>query len=288
MFTTLIDNQTISDSEKMIPQNRLQIFNQGAEPGECVVYWMISARRSTWNHGLQHAIELANQKGLPLVIVEALAIAHQYANDRTHTFVIQGMMDNRKAFEDSPVTYIPYVETRRYEAQGLLEKWMEYADVLVIDDFPVYMPRRIKEIAINIGTCEIHSVDSNGFISLEQNKEFTTAYSLRRHLHKTIIQHMSEFPEPKPLLKAENLPLFPTGKAEQIFKESNTPITPYEFIWRICEIDDIGLDALSVLAIDHTVPPVQHTKGGSKNAQLTWSEFFNSRLDDYSENRKPA
>ena len=45
----------------MIPQNRLQIFNQGAEPGECVVYWMISARRSTWNHGLQHAIELANE-----------------------------------------------------------------------------------------------------------------------------------------------------------------------------------------------------------------------------------
>ena len=247
----------------MIPKNRLQTFNQDAPPGECVVYWMISARRSKWNHGLQHAIELANQRQMPLVVVEALAIAHQWANDRSHTFVIQGMMDNRNAFEDTPVTYVPYVETKPYEARGLLEKWMEYADVLVIDDFPVYMPRRIREIAVEIGKCEVHSVDSNGFISLEQEKAFTTAYSLRRHLHKTILQHMSEFPEAAPLDKARHLPKFSAEKVEKIFAESDTPVTPYEFIWRICEIDDIGLNALSVLAIDHSVPPVQHTKGGA-------------------------
>ena len=269
----------------MIPKNRLQTFNQDAPPGECVVYWMISARRSNWNHGLQHAIELANQRQMPLVVVEALAIAHQWANDRSHTFVIQGMMDNRNAFEDTPVTYVPYVETKPYEARGLLEKWMEYADVLVIDDFPVYMPRRIREIAVEIGKCEIHSVDSNGFISLEQEKPFTTAYSLRRHLHKTILQHMSEFPEASPLDKAKHLPKFSAEKVEKIFAESDTPVTPYEFIWRICEIDDIGLAALSVLSIDHSVPPVQHTKGGSIAAYSAWREFFRERLSDYSENR---
>ena len=60
----------------------------------------------------------------------------------------------------------------------LLEKWIEHASVLVIDEFPVYMPRRIKEIAVSIGKCEVHAVDSNGFISLRQDREFTTAYSL--------------------------------------------------------------------------------------------------------------
>ena len=74
----------------MIPENRLRVFNQGKGSGECVVYWMISARRTRWNHGLQHAIDLANERNLPLVVVEALAIAHQWANDRSHTFVIQG------------------------------------------------------------------------------------------------------------------------------------------------------------------------------------------------------
>ena len=201
----------------MIPTNRLQIFNQGLGSGDCVVYWMISARRTRWNHGLQHAIDIANERNSPLVVVEALAIAHQWANDRSHTFVIQGMMDNKKAFEDSPITYVPYVETKPREARGLLEKWIEHASVLVIDEFPVYTPRRIKEIAVSIGKCEVHAVDSNGFISLRQNREFTTAYSLRRHLHKTIIEHMSQFPTPNPLALAQNLPSVDYSKVIQIF-----------------------------------------------------------------------
>ena len=269
----------------MIPENRLRVFNQGQGSGECVLYWMISARRTKWNHGLQHAIDLANERNLPLVVVEALAIAHEWANDRSHTFVIQGMMDNKRSLEDSPITYIPYVETKPNEARGLLEKWMEFADVMVIDDFPVYMPRRISEIAVSIGKCEVHCVDSNGFIAMRQDRDFTTAYSLRRHLHKTIIQHMSEFPVADPIAGAAGLPRFSQTKVESIFSESDTPITPYEFIWRICEIEDIGLNALSILAIDHSVPPVQQTKGGSMAASLRWNEFLEERLSDYSENR---
>ena len=82
----------------MIPESRLRIVNPKTSQGECVVYWMISTRRSTWNHGLDHSINLAKERNLPLVVIEPLAIAHEYANDRIHAFVIQGMMDNKKAF----------------------------------------------------------------------------------------------------------------------------------------------------------------------------------------------
>jgi deoxyribodipyrimidine photo-lyase len=50
---------------------------------------------------LQHAIYLADQQSLPLVVIESLEIGHKFANDRLHTFVIQGMLDNIKSFEDS-------------------------------------------------------------------------------------------------------------------------------------------------------------------------------------------
>lgn len=270
----------------MIPDSRLRIYNSDAEPGNCVVYWMISARRSEWNHGLEHAINLSLERNLPLVVVEPLAIAHRWANDRSHTFVIQGMMSNKIAFEDSAITYIPYVETKPNEARGLLEKWMEYADVMVIDDFPVYHPRRVMEIAVSIGKCDIHCVDSNGFISLRgQNRSFTTAYSLRRHLHKTILNHMMEFPHPNPISLAKELPTIEQSEIERIFEECDTPITPYEFIWRICEIEDIGINALSKLLIDHTVPPVQHMMGGSIAATKRWKEFLGTRLSEYSDNR---
>ena len=270
----------------MIPDSRLRIFNSDAPSGSCVVYWMISARRSEWNHSLEHAIDLSIERDLPLVVIEPLAIAHRWANDRSHTFVIQGMMDNKRAFEDSPITYIPYVETKPREARGLLEKWMEHADALVIDDFPVYHPRRVMEIAISMGKCEVHSVDSNGFISLRgQNRSFTTAYSLRRHLHKTILNHMAEFPHPKPISLGTGLKKIDDSLVNQIFAESDTPMTPYEFIWRICEVKDIGINALSKLSIDHTVPPVQHVPGGSVEAQSKWNNFLNSKLSNYAEDR---
>ena len=269
----------------MIPESRLRIVNPKPSEGECVVYWMISTRRSTWNHGLDHSINLAKERNLPLVVVEPLAIAHEYANDRIHAFVIQGMMDNKKAFEDSPVTYVPYVETKHNEARGLLEKWMEHATVLVIDDFPVYFPRRVIEIASEIDKCEVHCVDSNGFLAMDQGREFTTAYSFRRHVHKTILQSMSEFPAPDPLSSTHGMKKFPVEKVESIFKESDTPITPYEFIWRICEGTDVGQKALSVLKIDHDVPPVPHTQGGSVSARARWQEFLTDRLNSYSENR---
>lgn len=270
----------------MISKNRIRIFHSGLNPGHCVVYWMISARRTQWNHGLEHAIEIANEKNLPLVVVEPLAINHGWVNDRSHTFVIQGMMDNKRAFEDSPIAYIPYVETKPKEAKGLLEQWMKNAEILVIDDFPTYHPRRVFEIAISIAKCEIHCVDSNGFISLRsQNRTFTTAYSLRRHLHKTILTHMQEFPHPNPIILGQNLPQIDQAIIAEIFSQSNTPMTPYESIWRICEGKEVGLNVLSKLAIDHTVPPVEHTSGGAIAAQLCWKNFLQNRLTNYAEDR---
>jgi len=270
----------------MVPSSRIRTFNSGSVPGNCVVYWMISARRSVWNHGLEHAIELAVQRNLPLVVIEPLAIAHRWANDRLHTFIIQGMLDNKQAFEGSTIRYIPYVETKIREARGLLEKWMEFADVLVMDDFPVYHPRKVMEIAIEIGKCEIHSVDSNGFMSLRgQNRTFTTAYSLRRHLQKTILTHITEFPHPNPISLAVKLPKIDESVVARIFAESDTPITPYEFIWRICEVGATGLEAMSKLEIDHSVPPVQHTFGGAKAALKGWNQFLANGLCNYAEAR---
>ena len=137
---------------------------------------------------------------------------------------------------------------------------MEYADVLVIDDFPVYMPRRISEIAISLGKCEVHCVDSNGFISMRQDRDFTTAYSLRRHLHKTIIQHMSEF-----LCK----PRCECSWALDLVRRRSKPSSQKATLLPLPTSSYGGFARLKILAskhyqffrLDHSVPPVQHTQG---------------------------
>ena len=175
----------------MIPSSRLQIHGHPNPEGNVVVYWMTAARRPYWNHALEHAIELARDHQLPLVVIECLALQHRWANDRISTFVLQGMADNREIFASSGVRYIPYVETKRKEASGLLKEWLKHARALVIDDYPTYYPKHVLNTAISVKPCEVHVVDSNGFMAMRaQGRDFSTAYSLRRHLHKTIREHI--------------------------------------------------------------------------------------------------
>ena len=270
----------------MIPSSRVQIHGEPNPNGEVIVYWMTAARRPHWNHALQHAVDLAREHHLPLVVVECLALNHRWANDRISTFVLQGMVDNRESFSTTGVTYIPYVETKRKEASGLLQGWLEHARACIIDDYPTYYPKHVLNTALSVIPCEIHVVDSNGFMAMRaQGRDFSTAYSLRRHLHKTIREHMHEFPEARPLAGTEDLQPFDDALGKANFSQTNTPMTPFEFFWRVAEGGDIGRQALSTLDIDHDVQPVLGKKGGYREGRRRWKEFFADRLSAYHEMR---
>ena len=71
--------------------------------GEYVLYWMVISRRPRWNFALDRSIELASEHGVPLVVFEPLRCGYQWASDRLHAFVLQGMADNRDAFAGTPV-----------------------------------------------------------------------------------------------------------------------------------------------------------------------------------------
>ena len=254
--------------------------------GAHVLYWMTSSRRTTYNLALEHAVNLAVERNLPLLVVEALAIGHRWANDRIHTFVLQGMIDQRTTMLGSGVTYVPYVETRHGEARGLLARMSVDADALVIDDYPTYMPRQVAERAVNLAPCEVHVVDGNGFIAMRHaGRAFTTAYSLRRHLHKTVEDHLADLPVEQPLGPALALPDVDETLVDLAFQETDTPKTPLEFIWRTAEGDAVGREALLALDIDHDVAPVPHMKGGSMSANKRWRKFLDDRLERYHEDR---
>ena len=104
-----------------IPQNR--VLRQNAADygeGDYVLYWMIATRRTRWNFGLQHAASEAKRLGKPLLVLEALRTDYRWASDRLHAFVIQGMADQKAAFDKAGVTYYPYVERAKGEGKGLL------------------------------------------------------------------------------------------------------------------------------------------------------------------------
>ncbi len=57
------------------PAYRLQVAADRAAraEGDCVVYWMTTARRVEWNFALQRAADWATQLKRPLAVVEVLA-----------------------------------------------------------------------------------------------------------------------------------------------------------------------------------------------------------------------
>ncbi len=83
----------------MVPKIRIQLCNNGPVRSKSayVLYWMIANRRLTHNFALDRALEHCRELRKPLVILEALRCGYQWASDRIHRFVIDGMADNAEA-----------------------------------------------------------------------------------------------------------------------------------------------------------------------------------------------
>ena len=100
-----------------VPAVRIRLANAAPlRPGaDYVLYWMTGARRTHYNFALERAIEWARALGRPLVVLEALRVAYPWANDRLHTFILQGMGDNARRFVAAGIAHLPYVEPTRGE-----------------------------------------------------------------------------------------------------------------------------------------------------------------------------
>ncbi len=266
----------MSEIESNIPSLRVATCNQAAvQPaGDYVLYWMIASRRVNWNFGLQRATEWARELGKPLVVFEALRCGYPWASDRLHAFVIQGMADNARRLQQTPVRYFPYLERRPGEGKGLLEALAEPASVVVTDDFPCFFLPRMVAAAAEQLSVRLERVDSNGLMPLRAtDRVFLRAVDFRRYVQKTLGQHLDDFPSENPLLGAEGpaLDRWPEGLLQR---------------WPIADVETLASDpkALSELPIDHSVPPVSY-RGGREAAERALRLFVDRRLGRYTDGR---
>jgi deoxyribodipyrimidine photo-lyase len=153
--------------------------------GDFVLYWMTAYRRRHFNFALERAVFWATEMRKPLLILEGLSSNYRWASDRFHTFVIQGMQDNRRDFKDSPATYLPFVEQDEGAGRKILFGLSRRASVIVTDDFPAFeIPRWIQSVSSRAPVL-MEKVDSNGVFPMRRSERlFLTASSFRRFLEK--------------------------------------------------------------------------------------------------------
>ena len=259
-----------------VPWIRIRKSNEASvnERGDLVLYWMVACRRATWNFGLQRAAEWAADLDKPLVIMEALRCGHQWANDRVHRFVLEGMAGNARQFRNYRVSYYPYVEPVQNAGKGLVAALANKACVVITDDFPAFfLPRMVASLSRKLGVL-VEQVDSNGLLPMRvAERAFPTAHGFRRFVHKTLPSSLSEFPKAEPLkgLKLKML----DGIPKSVLKR--WPMAPPGLLRGDSK-------ALASLPIDHGIG-VALKGGGPVAGQRVLRQFLQDRLTRYLEDR---
>lgn len=258
------------------PDLRIRPLNDRAvnAAGDYVLYWMIANRRPTWNFSLQRAVEWCQRLSRPLLVCEALRINYRWASDRLHRFVLQGMGDNKAAFQNLPAAYYCYVEPQAGHGQGLLAALAGQACAVVTDDFPCFfLPALLRRAARQVPVL-LEAVDSNGLLPLRAtDRDFPTAYAFRRFLQRELPRHLASFPAENPLDDVKLRPPLPV---------------PERILSRWPPADEKLLTGdrqqLAQLAIDHSVGPAAFD-GGIRAADKTLQVFLEHRLPRYDEER---
>jgi deoxyribodipyrimidine photo-lyase len=257
-----------------VPAIRIRSCNDAPlrSSGGYVLYWMIASRRLHYNFALDRALEHCHGlSGKPLVIFEALRCGYQWACDRFHRFVIDGMTDNAAVCAKRGVLYIPYVEPAPGDGRGLLEALSADACVVVTDDFPsFFLPRMVAAAAKKL-TVRLEAVDSNGLLPLRATgRTFSRAFDFRRFLQKSLQPYLLDMPSSDPLAKI-NLP------AAKIPKSIVTR-------WPASSMPFLNASSLEQFPIDHKVKPVVY-RGGHASAAKQFQYFLNKDFSSYANHR---
>lgn len=258
-----------------VPALRIQDCNSAPVRADrlYVLYWMIATRRLSHNFALDRALEHCRELGKPLVIFEALRCGYQWASDRIHQFVIDGMAHNAAVCEKAGVLYYPYVEPRPGAGHGLLEALAADASVVVTDDFPCFFLPRMVTAAGKKLPVRLEAIDSNGLLPLRAATQvFPTAYSFRRFLQKALPVHLSEVPNPAPFAKRCSPRAPALSKKITSHWPSAAPLL------------DGKKNISSDLPIDHAVAPAA-LRGGQFHARLQMNHFFEHKFAGYAADR---
>ena len=261
-----------------VPTARIRIGNDAPihPSGGFVLYWMITARRTRYNFGLERAVEHASALKKPLIILEALGVSTPHASDRLHGFVLDGMADNAKKLARRRVLYHPYMELHPGAGRGLLGALAEESCVVVTDWYPAFVvSRRVAEAARRVKV-RLEEVDSNGLLPLAASDRFyNRAVDFRRHLQRIVLAGLPTIAQVDPLA-GKRLPVL------DALPQSILHRWPAMTLRRL----QGRAGGLATLPIDHRVT-VTALKGGSIAAEQALERFLGQRLQRYEERNQP-
>ncbi len=230
-----------------------------------VLYWMQMYKRVDNNHALIYAIRRANELKLPLVVYEGLKYYYQWASDRLHTFILEGVEEKRADFEKLGIRYVFYLQKDKDSPKQTVAKLAKDAALIITDDFPCFIipehNRRIAERA----EIPVFAVDSNGVVPMSKfDKEEYAAYTIRPKIKKLLERYLKPLP----------------------FENVDIPSVGLEVDCPETHVDSANISKLvAECDIDHTVLASRHYHGGTTEGRKRLKKFVEEILPDYDKAR---
>ena len=225
-------------------------------------------RRTRSNHALAHAIHLANELHLPVLVYEGLTNTYRHANARIHTFLLEGVPDTAAALDQMGIGYCFYLRQRHDSPNDVLYRLAASAAAVVTDDYPVFInARHLQTVPAKLDV-PFFAVDSSCVVPMNRfEKREWAAYTIRPKIHRLLPEYLKPFTMPKPAVRwTLATPSF------------HTPVTAANIQTLVagCEID-------------HSIPPSVSFHGGANQAEKTLEHFLSHNLKRYAADRnQPA
>ena len=235
-----------------------------APRGEFVLYWPQIFRRANDNAALAYAIERANELGVPCLVYEALRPDYPYASDRVHRFVLEGARDTAAKLEARGIRHVFFLPRTPAEARGVVAKLAARARLIVSDDSPAFIVPAQNAVAAAKAPCAYVVVDDCTVVPLALlSKPEIGARTLRPKVTAALDAWLRPLAEPEPKVRAP--------------KRLDLPFAPID-------LARADLEALvGSCAIDHTVPPVDETRGGATAGEARLDAFVRGPMSSYDE-----
>ncbi len=229
-----------------------------------VLYWAQMNRRTEYNHALEHAVTQANGLRLPVLCYEGLTCTYREANDRMHTFVLEGVEETERRLAARGIGYCFYLRKRRSDPDDVLYRLAADAALLVTDDYPTFIAaRHNRSVPAKLGV-RMEAVDSSCVVpmNLLPKREYA-AYTIRPKIHRLLPQWLTPF---------ETVRLERKWRGPAL--EWHTPVS-----------EDRIPSLVDECEIDHSVPPSISYRGGRRAAEKTLCHFLENNLRRYARDR---
>ena len=243
----------------MIHETRIKPLNGlGRKRGDYVLYWMQASPRESCNHALEHAIDLANGMGLPVVCYFGLTDRYPSANLRHYRFMLEGLLKTAESLRERGIA----LAVRKREPYAGALEMAERASAVVVDRGYLRHQRAWRSRVGERADCGVIQVESDVVVPTAEasTKEEYAARTIRPKIRSALPDYL--------------VPL----RRRDVGKDSTS-------------LDIEGLDPgdveaiLNSLQIDRSVAAAPDFEGGTSQAERLLRSFVEEKLERYAEDR---